>query len=227
MIINTVLNLFFPKVCYGCHAVLSDNEQDICTVCRDELPVTNYHFTKSSVIHEIFYGRLQLQSATALFKFHKKGIVQQLLHNLKYRGHEIIGTILGAWLGSELSGLADYKCIDIVIPVPLHKSKLKQRGYNQMAAFGTEIAKALSAEYIDNVLVKTSATKTQVFKSRNSRWNSIRHTFSINNANLIHNKHILIVDDIITTGATIESCVNVLNTNAQNLKISVATIALA
>lgn len=224
--IKNLLNLFFPNACYSCSNLLIDNEKHICTSCRHNLPITNFHFNNSKIIEKIFYGRVKIESATALFRFQKKGIVQQLLHNLKYRGHEKISFILGDWLGNELRTIDDYNTIDLVIPVPLHKKKLKKRGYNQVAKFGIQIAKALNAEYLDSVLIKTTATKTQVFKSRISRWNASKEVFAIENKNSIEGKHILLVDDIITTGATIEACATVLN-KASNIKISIATMAIA
>jgi predicted amidophosphoribosyltransferase len=127
-VIKNLLNLFFPKVCFGCSQLLSDNEGVLCTQCRHDLPVTNYHFNNDKSVEKIFYGRVKLEQATALLHFEKKGIVQHLLHNLKYKGHEDIGPFLGKWLGHELASLEHYKLIDVVIPVPLHKKKLRQRG---------------------------------------------------------------------------------------------------
>jgi len=225
MVIN-LLNLFFPKVCYACTSMLADNEKHICTVCRHNLPVTNYHFEDNDTVKKILYGRLQIEQATALLKFQKKGIVQQLLHNLKYKGHDTISEVLGKWLGNELKTIKEYGAIDLIIPVPLHRRKLRKRGYNQVAKFGQEIAEALNIPYIDNVLIKTSSTKTQVFKKRMARWNNSEEVFTIKNSDLIKDKHILLVDDIITTGSTIEACANVLN-KADNIKISIATMAIA
>lgn len=224
--IKNLLNLFFPKVCYACNNLLGDNEKHICTSCRHNLPVTNYHFDNNEAIKKVLYGRVKLELGTALLKFEKKGIVQQLLHNLKYKGHETIGKVLGEWLGNELKTIEDYKYIDLVIPVPIHKRKLKKRGYNQVEKFGLEIAKALKVEYIDTVLLKTTATKTQVFKKRIARWDNSNEIFTMQNNVLIEGKHILLVDDIITTGATLESCANIL-LKANNVKISVATMAIA
>jgi len=206
--------------------MLADNEKHICTVCRHNLPLTNFHFEADDTLKKMLYGRLKLEQATALLKFQKKGIVQHLLHNLKYRGHETIGEMLGQWLGNELKTLEEYKSVDLIIPVPVHKRKLRKRGYNQVAKFGVEIAKALNVPYIDHVLVKTSATKTQVFKKRIARWNNFEEVFSVKNLDEIDGKHILLVDDIITTGATIEACANVL-LKAKNIKISIATMAIA
>jgi len=206
--------------------MLADNEKHICTVCRHNLPLTNFHFEADDTLKKMLYGRLKLEQATALLKFQKKGIVQHLLHNLKYRGHETIGEMLGQWLGNELKTLEEYKSVDLIIPVPVHKRKLRKRGYNQVAKFGVEIAKALNVPYIDHVLVKTSATKTQVFKKRIARWNNFEEVFSVKNLDEIDGKHILLVDDIITTGATIEACANVL-LKAKNIKVSIATMAIA
>lgn len=221
-----MLNLFFPVVCEACNTVLTDNEAIVCTSCRHQLPVTNFHFDDSETVKKIVYGRVQLENATALLHFSKKGIVQQLLHNLKYRGHEQISTFLGKWLGSELSTIKAYNNIDVVIPVPLYKTKLRQRGYNQVSKFGEEIAKALNANYNDTVLVKTKSTKTQVFKGRLTRWNDDGALFSIAENESLKGKHILLIDDIITTGATVEACAAVL-LKINNIKLSLATMAIA
>ncbi len=223
--IKNLLNLFFPKVCESCNGILGDNEQVVCTSCRHHLPVTNFHFENSETVKKTVYGRVKLENATALFHFSKKGMVQQLLHNLKYRGHEQIGSFLGQWLGQELSTLDAYGAIDVVIPVPLHRSKLRKRGYNQVAKFGKEIAKALNAEYNESVLIKTKSTKTQVFKKRLLRWND-KALFDISENQSLKGKHILLVDDIITTGATVEACALVL-LKIDNITLSVATMAIA
>ena len=224
--IKNLINLLFPKVCYACNNLLADQETHLCTNCRHELPITNYHITQSPSITKIFYGRVKIEQATALLKFSKKGKVQRLLHNLKYRGHEPISGMLGSWLGHELKSIASYQNIDLVIPVPLHKRKLRKRGYNQVTQFGEKIAKAINAEYNDTILVKISNTKTQVFKKRVARWINNQEIFSLQNKDLIAGKHILLVDDIITTGATIEACTSILQ-KAGNVKISVAAMAIA
>jgi len=206
--------------------MLGDNEEFVCTGCRHDLPVTNFHFENPDQVKKVFYGRVELENATSLLRFQKKGKVQRLLHNLKYKGYQEVGEFLGAWLGEELKTIDLYKDIDVVIPVPLHKRKLKKRGYNQVSIFAKELAKSLRAECIESVLIKISDTKSQVNKSRLARWTASNEIFSIQNLGQIHNKHILLVDDIITTGATIEACSNQL-LKAKNVKISVASMAIA
>lgn len=223
--IKNLLNLFFPRVCEACNTILVDKEVVICTSCRHQLPVTNFHFDNSDAVKKIVYGRVKLENATALLHFAKKGIVQQLLHNLKYRGHQQVGKCIGEWLGAELKQIESYKAIDVVIPVPLYKTKLKERGYNQVAEFGKEIAKALNADYNDSVLVKTKSTKTQVFKGRLKRFNDDSAIFNISEKESLRDKHILLVDDLITTGATVEACVTVL-LKIDNIKLSLATMAI-
>lgn len=224
--IKALVNLFFPKVCYACHNALGDNEDTICVDCRNDLPVTNFHFNDDESVKKALYGRAKVEHGTALFRFEKKGLVQQLIHGLKYKGYEHIGFVLGNWLGGELKDIKTYNTVDIIIPVPLHKKKLKKRGYNQVAEFGQQLAKALDAEYKDDVLVKITNTKSQTTKSRLTRWTNSNELFALKNMETIDNKHILLVDDIITTGATLEACINVLNQGG-NIKISIATMAIA
>ena len=223
---KAIIDLFFPKVCYACHEVLNDHEQDICTDCRNNLPVTNFHFNGDNNVLKVFYARVKVENGTALFRFEKKGLVQQLIHSLKYKGQESIGVFLGDWLGGELKTVKEYSEIDMVIPVPLHKNKLKKRGYNQVAKFAQHIATALNAQYVDNVLLKVTNTQSQVLKNRFARWTNNEELFTLQNTSAIANKHILLVDDLITTGATMEACINVLN-QAENVKISVASMAIA
>ena len=223
---KNLLNLFFPLVCDACNNALGDNEVVLCTSCRHHLPITNFHFNAAEDVKKVVYGRVKLENATALLHFSKKGIVQQILHNLKYRGHEGIGEFFGKWIGAELATVDAYKNIDVIIPVPLYKSKLRKRGYNQVSKFGEEIAKALNADYNETVLIKTKSSKTQVFKGRIKRWNDDGALFDISENQSLIGKHILLVDDIITTGATVEACATVL-LKIDNIKLSLATLAIA
>ncbi|MFS4484284.1 ComF family protein [Hyunsoonleella sp. 2307UL5-6] len=223
---KSLINLFFPRVCYACSHHLSDNEYTICIDCRHDLPVTDFHFNNNDSVKKVLRGRAKLEHATALFRFEKDGPVQQLIHGLKYRGYEHIGKLLGDWLGGELAQIEAYKAIDMVIPVPMYAKKLKKRGYNQVTKFGQQIANAIDAEYVDDVLVKISNTKSQTTKGRLARWQNNNELFAVKNILKIENKHVLLVDDIITTGATLEACTSALN-QAKIIKISIATMAIA
>lgn len=220
------VNLFYPKVCQVCNSILVKGEDIICVSCLHELPVTNYHLNKENPVVKVFYGRIPIENATALLEFQKKGSVQKLIHQLKYRKQKEISSFLGRWLGEEITATGDYKDVDIVIPVPLHRKKLKIRGFNQVEGFGKEIAKALEVPYKDDVLLKKSFSTTQTLKERLSRWGNIQETFVLTNAGTISNKHVLLVDDIITTGATLEACAQTLQ-QVPKLRISIATMAIA
>ncbi|WP_375239675.1 ComF family protein [Aurantibacter sp.] len=225
--LKALFNLFFPEVCLACIQPLLDNELTICTNCRHHLPVTNFHYNKTiNLVHKALYGRAEIVNATSLFYFEKKSIVQQLIHQLKYKNQPEISNFLGNWLGSELSNCKAYEAIDVVIPVPLHYKKLKKRGYNQVEGFGKSIANHLKCNYLENVLVKTINTSSQVKKTRLERWQLKEELFTTQNLDLIKGKHILLVDDIITTGSTLENCITELN-KAQNIKISIAVMAIA
>ena len=219
------VNLLYPAVCHICEAELLKHEELICTSCLHDLPVTKYHLDNENPVKKVFYGRVKIEKATALLHFRKKSGVQHLIHDLKYRGHQEIGSYLGRWLGAELAELSEYKNIDAVIPVPIHKSRLKERGYNQVEGFGREIAKAIHAEYYDDVLLKVNAIQTQTLKDRISRWGKIEATLEIRNPEKIENKHILIVDDLVTTGATLEACAHKLF-EVPGIRISIATMAI-
>ncbi|MEZ4779933.1 MAG: phosphoribosyltransferase family protein [Flavobacteriaceae bacterium] len=173
----------------------------------------------------IFYGRVPVENATALVLFQKKGITQEMLHNLKYRNQKEISNFFGKWLGGELAQHPNYQTIDMVIPVPLHKKRLKKRGYNQVSGFGKEISNCLEIPFIEDLLVKVSQTDSQVFKKRLLRFES-EEVFKVIHPEILANKHVLLVDDIVTTGATIEKCAQQILKDT-NAKLSVATMAIA
>ncbi|WP_316936954.1 ComF family protein [Kordia jejudonensis] len=225
-ILNNIVSAFFPATCLGCASKLIQHEQHICTHCRHNLPFTSYHKHPENPVLQSFYGRVLLENATALVHYKKNGIVQHLLHQLKYKGQQEVGVILGNILGNDLKNEPSYQTITHVIPVPLHKKRLKERGYNQVATFGKQLALQLNATYADTILIKINNTKTQAFKNRAERWTTIQDSFEIKNAELLTDAHILLVDDVITTGATLEACANALK-KIPNIKISIATMSIA
>ncbi len=220
-----MLNLLFPKLCTGCNEALLLEEKLICSSCRHQLSLACHHKNGDESMKNIFYGKFPLENATALLYFEKRSVTQEILHNLKYRKQEKLSNLFGEWLGAELAEVQEFNSIDLIIPVPLHKQKLKTRGYNQVAGFGKEIAKALQCEYNEAALVKISKTGSQAFRQRIMRFEA-EEIFSLVNKEAIANKHILLVDDIVTTGATLEKCALQL-LSAEGVKVSIATIAIA
>jgi ComF family protein len=225
-VFNYIIDLFFPKVCAGCHTILITNETVFCTVCRHELPLTQYHLDSKNEAVKKFYGKIMIEHASALLYFNKKGIVQELIHNLKYKGHEEIGTVLGNWYVEDLKELVLETPFDIVIPVPLHPKKFRERGYNQVTTFGKALAKGLKIDYNDAVLYRKKYSKTQSKKNLIGRSDNIENIFDVIFTEENQNKHFLIVDDVLTTGATLEACSKAL-LKIPGAKISIVCMAMA
>ncbi|MEY2921666.1 MAG: hypothetical protein RL108_275 [Bacteroidota bacterium] len=201
-----VLNLFFPKACAGCNSFLLANENVICTVCRHEIPLTNHSKIENNEAMAKFYGRIPIEFAGAFLYFHKKGIVQELIHKLKYKGHQDIGTSIGYWYAEELKNIRELQDVDYIIPVPLHKKRLKERGYNQVETFGKALSESTKIAYNDAVLIRNVYSKTQTNKNILGRSEVVKSIFSVTADESFQNKHFLLIDDVITTGSTLESC---------------------
>lgn len=222
---KNVLNLFFPKACAGCNSFLLEKELVICTTCRYEIPLTNHHNTKNNEVFSRFYGRLPVEFASSLFYFHKKGIVQELIHKLKYKGHQEIGEAIGFWYAEELKNIGEIKDVDFIIPVPLHKKRFKKRGYNQVTEFGKALSTSLKIEFNEAILERIIYSDTQVRKNIVDRSDVTASVFKINTDEKWHNKHFLLIDDVITTGATLESCAREL-LKIPGAKISIVCMAM-
>jgi len=207
---KSLINLLFPKVCLGCDAFLASNEAVICTSCRHDLPLTNYHLEAENELTKKFYGRIELQFGSAMMYYHKRGIVHELIHNLKYHKHQEIGNFLGNWYAEDLKSLEIIKTFDVIIPVPLHKKRLKERGYNQVETFGKALSESLNIPYDDSVLIRNIYSKTQTQKNFSGRTDVSQAIFGVNFTEENHGKHFLLIDDVITTGSTLEACARVL-----------------
>ena len=223
---QTLINLFFPTVCAGCHSFLVSNENVICTLCRHNIPLTNHHLNRENEAFKKFYGRIPVEHTSALLYFHKKGIVQELIHNLKYKGQEEIGTVLGEWCADDFKKDAFLQSIDEIIPVPLHKRKLRERGYNQLTNFGKTLSNRLKIPYNPNLLVRNIYSKTQSKKNLLNRSEGIDSIFDVTFTEKDYNKHFLLIDDVLTTGSTLEACSQAL-LKIPGAKISIVCMAMA
>jgi ComF family protein len=224
--LNSLLNLFFPKVCLACNSFISTNENRICIVCRHELPLTNHHLNPKNEAFTKFYGRVPVEHVSALLYFHKKGMVQEMIHKLKYKGHEEIGAFLGEWYAWELQDYLDFKNITTVIPVPLHPKKLKERGYNQVTQFGLALSNHFDIPFSTSILYRKVYSKTQSKKNLLGRSEGIETVFDVVFSDKDSNKHFLLVDDVLTTGATLEACSKAL-LKIPGAKISIVCMAMA
>ena len=224
-VINDINSILVPIVCFGCNAHLNRGEQHLCTVCRNSLPLTDYNFNEENTLDRIFYGRIPIKKASSFLFFTENSIVQQLIHHLKYKNQEQIGTFLGDWYGEILKENAFLEGVDVVIPVPLHTKKLNQRGYNQVALFAQTIATHIGADYRDNVLIKTANTKTQTTKTRIGRWQENKALYKLTDLNALKNKKVLLLDDVITSGATMEICTQAL-LETEGISVYIASMAV-
>jgi len=222
---KSLINLFFPRVCCGCNSILLTDEKVLCTACRHEIPLTNFHNNPKNEAFSKFYGRISVEFVAALFHFQKKGIVQEMIHKLKYKGHEEIGEMIGFWYAEELKTVTQMKQIDYIIPVPLHPKKLRQRGYNQVTTFGKALSESLNIPYNDGVLLRKVYSKTQTKKSLLKRSELKTDAFDVVFDETMNGKHFLLIDDIITTGATLEVCSRAL-LKIPDVKVSIVCMAM-
>ena len=220
------VSLLFPELCPACGNGLIASEQLICTDCRYHLPYTNFHLQDDNIVARQFWGKLNIEAAYALYYFAKGGKVQNLMHHFKYKGVYRIGNLLGNIAGEQLMRTDAFANADYIIPVPLHKSRLKQRGYNQSKCFADGLAQKLAAKVTENNLVRIKATETQTHRSRFVRFENMQEVFKVVNPKKLENKHVLLVDDIVTTGSTLEAC-GIELLKIPGLKLSIATIAYA
>lgn len=204
--LSSFTNLIFPNLCVACNVALSGNEQFVCSKCLSSLPFTNFWEHKNNPVEEVFWGRVHLENAASMVFFEKGSAFQKILHQLKYRNNPDIGIHIGKYFGNKLLNTA-YCNIDIIIPVPLHRSRFKKRGYNQSEKIAEGLGFVFKKPAVNQVIKRSKATKTQTSKSRFERWQNVEGVFDVVDKSILVNKHILVVDDVITTGATSESLI--------------------
>lgn len=205
-VLSDFTSLFFPEYCLGCSSNLIKGEDVLCSKCILELPITDYTSFKENPIYERFIGRIPIQFAFAFLKFRKGGSVQHLLHQLKYRNHPEIGLKLGRIYGEELKRKFSPLPFDLIVPVPLFVSRMKNRGYNQSSKFAEGLSVATRIPFDSSCCIRMRNTATQTRKTKSERWENVGQAFSVIDKSKINNKNILLVDDVMTTGATLEAC---------------------
>ncbi|MBL7471939.1 ComF family protein [Robertkochia sediminum] len=224
-IVNDLQNLFFPGACLSCRAILPLREQLVCVTCLHQLPQTHFTDRPENQVERIFYGRVRIEAATALFWFHKKGAVQQIIHELKYRKQQYAGSWMGEWMYEEMQRSSRFQDIDLVLPMPLQKRKLRKRGYNQTHTFAKAIAQGSGVTLGKDVLTRTDRSGAFAFRGRQTRALETGPVFEVDAEALKPYKHVLLTDDVVTTGTTLEAAARAIKTHA-DIKISIATMAI-
>lgn len=222
--LNDFTHLFFPHNCEGCGTDILENETMLCAACLLKLPETGFINTTDNSVEKIFYGRIKVEAAGSAFYFNKDSLLQHLIVELKYHGNKNLGVYLGKLLGYKLAQSAKFNTVDAIIPLPLNKRKEKKRGYNQAAAIADGIAEVWQKPVLKNSVERMVFTETQTHKDRISRWQTMKDVFTATDIKSIENKHILLIDDIVTTGATLEACgAKILE--ASGTRLSIVTVA--
>lgn len=224
--IHAFVSLLFPRCCVVCGSPLMKGEDCICTMCNINLPRTNYHLRKDNPIEQMFWGKIPLERATSFFYYRKGSDFRTILHQLKYGGQKEIGAIMGKYMASELSVSGFFRGIDLIIPIPLYKKKQRIRGYNQSEWIAQGITAVTGIETDTQAVIRWKNTETQTRKSAFERWENVDGVFELVHGKSLAGKHVLLVDDVLTTGSTIQACASCMK-EEEGLKISVLTLAVA
>lgn len=223
---EAISHFLFPHVCAGCGTDIISRENKLCIFCHEDLPRTSFHFHSNNPVEKIFWGRLPVRHATAQYYFTKQSLMQRLMHRFKYKGDKDLGLFLGRLMGYQLEETNRFKEIDALVPLPLFSDKERKRGYNQAGLLCEGISAIIQKPVLKDVVVRTMHTESQTRKTRVERWLNMEGRFLLLNETAIRGKHLLLVDDVITTGATLEACGQVLLTG-EDVTISIATLCCA
>ena len=218
------ISLVYPETCYLCLKKLSKLQPNPCLKCQRELPVTNFHLEPENPIQKLFFSKIAVHSSTAYYYFTKGGLVQQLIHSVKYKNQKELGVFIGTLFGNELIQSTYFNDVEYILPVPLHPNKLIQRGYNQSECIAMGISKSMNIPVKTNWLYRKEHQDSQTRKSHFDRWVNVSSVFEVQKHE-IKGTRFLLVDDVITTGSTIESCVQAILNAYPEAKVSVAALA--
>jgi len=220
------MHLFYPHLCNGCGSDLLQKNHLLCLKCINDLPHTRFAQYAGNPVEKYFWGRLNITAAHSEFYFSKGSLVQELIHQLKYKGNTAIGAYLGGMMAETLIKSGRFNTIDGLIPLPLYPEKEHHRGYNQAAIICNGMSVIMNVPVLNGCVIRQRFTETQTRKHRTERWENVDKSFAVKNARALHGKHLLLVDDVITTGATLEACGATI-LQLENTKLSIATLAQA
>src|SRR5688572_419046 len=222
---DSFVQLLFPHVCSGCGSDILNKESMLCMRCIDAMPETNFELHAGNPVEKKFWGRLQLEQATAQYYFTRESLIQHLMHQFKYKGNREVGIQLGKMMGESLKNSNRFP-IDALVPLPLFPAKEKRRGYNQANVLCEGMAESLQAPVLKDVIIRSQHTDTQTQKGRIERWQNMEGKFVLAKPGAIKSKNVLLVDDVVTTGATLEAC-GIELLKGENVRLSIATLCYA
>lgn len=220
------ISIVYPRSCLACREVLLRHEKHLCLGCLHALPVTGFHHLENNPVANQFTGKINFEAAASYYYFSKGGKVQHLIHNFKYKGHKELGKFIGNLYGIELKTAPSFAAIDYIIPVPLHPIRFKERGYNQAEWFAMGLAESMGTKLDNYSLKRIYASQSQTHKSRFSRWENVKEIFALGESTHLAHKHVLLVDDVITTGSTLEAAGHVLM-QIPGIRVSICSMACA
>ncbi|GAB1452588.1 ComF family protein [Draconibacterium sp.] len=223
---NNLLEFIYPTLCITCENRLISQEKYLCMDCWLDLPISNFHRQPGNKVEQLFWGRVHIENATAFFIFKKGSNYQHLIHFIKYKGMKELGFETGRRFGISLVESPGFSAVDYIVPVPLHPKKQKLRGYNQSEWIAKGISESMKKPVSIDNLKRNLHTSTQTRKNRFERWENVENIFEVTRPNEFEGKHVLLIDDVVTTGSTLESCAFQL-LQIENVKVSIATLAFA
>jgi ComF family protein len=222
--LHPLLHLFLPHHCAGCDSDIISRQQVLCMHCIDRLPLTNFHMHANNPVEKIFWGRIAVTCAASYLYFSKDSLLQRIVHHLKYKGNKELGLFIGRKMGEALLQTNRFNDIDVIVPLPLFAARERKRGYNQALVLCHGMAEIFNRPVLHQVISRRSLSETQTHKNRIERWQNMQGKFGLQQPGAIAGKHILLVDDVITTGATLEACGQELLT-AAGTRLSIMTMA--
>lgn len=217
-------NLLYPENCAACKRGLQSHEDVICLYCREELPQTHFHLDPNNHVAKHFWGKLPVENAAAFYYFSKGSKVQSLIHQLKYYNQPEVGVKVGRMYGKKLLESPAFQTIDLILPIPLHPVKQKRRGYNQSDVFAEGLSESMQIPWSADAIERVVFSNSQTRKDHLERWENVEHIFAIADEAQLLGKHILLVDDVVTTGSTLEACARLL-LEVEGAKVSIVTMA--